>query len=614
MTIRAKSRITFAIATGLIAIVGFFIISETQHLKTTTEEYRLAEEMLRGTFELSFLASDYLLYPEERARIQWQSGYNSLGELLESEALAMFEEAEEKVLLEEIHKNYEDMGIIFNKLVREDERQLLNIKENTASVELRRRLMGQLLIDSQIIVSNTGEITDEVHKELLKGQYRMSVVIATCLLTIVLLMILVLLWVARSIIKPIELFQKGADIIGKGNLDYRLDIKTADEIGQVAKSFNEMVTKLRAAYVNLEIKVKERTKELSEAHGKLSSLVESIKLGVIMVDLSLNVVLANPAAKNILGKSPSETLTFKDLDKKMKDTVKISQALSYYVRKGQPLNIQEAMISDRYFRLFMSPVRDVIEKIFIGAVIVIEDITEQKKLDKMRTEIVSITSHQLRTPSSVIKGNLEMVLGGDVGKITKEQKEILNEAYLGNKRMIKLVNDLMDVSKIDKGRFGLKLEPRQLEDLIAEIVKEILPFAKEKHVSLSYIPPSAKLPKIKIDSQRIKQAFQNLIDNAVTYSHIDGKGKVTIKIQKEEKSLKVIVKDNGIGIPKDEQKNIFGRFVRGSNATQLNPGGGTGLGLYIAKAIIEQSEGKIWFVSEEGKGTTFYITFPYEQS
>jgi len=390
-------------------------------------------------------------------------------------------------------------------------------------------------------------------------------------------------------------------------------IEEIEEARKVLLSLSEDIQKEKET---VEIKVKERTEELSEEHGKLFSLVESIKLGVIMVDLSLNIMLANPAAKRILGKPLSEVLTFEDLKEKIKNvkpSQALSQALSYYVQTGKPLNIQEAMIGDRCFRLFMSPVRDITEKIFIGAVMVMEDITEQKKLEKMRTEIVSVTSHQLRTPSSVIKGNLEMILGGDVGKITKEQKEILNETYLGNERMIKLINDLMDVAKIDEGRFELTLEAIQLKDLIAEIIKEILPLAKEKKVSLSYTPPSSPLPKVKIDRQRVKQVFQNLIDNAIKYSRIDSKGKVTVEVRKEEeKFLKVVVKDNGIGIPKDEQDKMFERFVRGSNVTKLDPGGGTGLGLYIAKAIIEQSGGKIWFVSEEGKGTTFFVTLPYK--
>jgi signal transduction histidine kinase len=240
-----------------------------------------------------------------------------------------------------------------------------------------------------------------------------------------------------------------------------------------------------------------------------------------------------------------------------------------------------------------------------------EDITEEKKLDKMRTEIVSITSHQLRTPATIVKGNLEMVLGGDIGEITKDQKEILSDTYLGNERMIRLINDLMDVAKIDEGKFSVSLEPAQLEDVVAEVVKNVTPFAVEKHVSLTYDYPHSKLQPVKINRQRVAQVIQNLVDNSIKYSSVGDKGAVKIDIDEGATALEFIVSDNGIGIPEAEQAKMFERFSRGSNSTRLDPGGGSGLGLYIAKAVVEQGGGRIWFVSKEGGGTTFHATFPY---
>jgi signal transduction histidine kinase len=330
-----------------------------------------------------------------------------------------------------------------------------------------------------------------------------------------------------------------------------------------------------------------------------------------MVDLSLNVILANSAAKKVFGKSPSKKITFRELASKIVSSVDISQALSFYVHSGTPLNIQEVMIGDSYFRLFMSPVRDIVEKTFIGAVVVMEDITEQKKLDKMRTEIVSITSHQLRTPSTIIKGNLEMVLGGDVGEINAQQKELLDDTYLGNERMIRLINDLMDVAKIDEGKFKLALEPNQLEDVVKEVIKDLDPLIKEKKVALTYNHPSSPFPAVKINRQRVTQVVSNILVNAVKYSSSGDTGKVQVELEEGSKFLEFIVKDNGIGIPENEQSKMFERFSRGSNTTKLDPGGGSGLGLYIAKAVVEQGGGRIWFESKENEGTTFHATFPY---
>jgi|WetSurMetagenome_2_1015567.scaffolds.fasta_scaffold00606_16 signal transduction histidine kinase len=423
------------------------------------------------------------------------------------------------------------------------------------------------------------------------------------LLTIILIIIFgagLGFYLSRIITRPIINLRNAAEKISKGDLNTRAEVGSEDEIGELAADFNNMVG---------EIQIKNR--KLSEGLGRLQSLVESVKLGVIMVDLSLNVILANSAANKILGKPDNKKISFKDFAEKTKGSVNISQALSYYVHTGTPLNVQEVLIKDRYFRFFMSPVRDIVEKTFIGAVVVMEDITEQKKLDKMRTEIISITSHQLRTPSTIIKGNLEMVLGGDFGKINKQQKELLNDTYAGNERMIRLINDLMDVAKIDEGKFKLVTEPAQLEDVVAEVIKNIMPLAKEKKVSLSYDYPASPLPPVKINRQKVVQVIQNIIDNAINYSSFDNKGKVSVEIQEVSNSLEFIVKDNGIGIPKDEQDKMFERFSRGSNTAKLDPGKGSGLGLYIAKAVVEQGGGRIWFESEENKGTTFHVTFPY---
>jgi Signal transduction histidine kinase len=407
--------------------------------------------------------------------------------------------------------------------------------------------------------------------------------------------------------KDLKLLRNLAEEVRRGNLKAKTNIKSGDEIGDLARSFNQMTENLLKSRQGME----EKVKELSAEHGKLSSLVESVRLGVVMVDLSLNVILANSAAKKVLGKSPDKAITFSDLSEKLKGSVNISQALSFYVKSGKPLNVQEVTIDDRYFRLFMSPVRDIVDKIFIGAVVVIEDITDEKMLDKMRTEIVSITSHQLRTPLTIIKGNLEMVLGGDVGPISDAQKDLLSDSYKGNERMIKLINDLMDAAKIDEGKFNLTPEPAQLEDVVKEITTEIAPLAVTKKVHLIYDYPSKSLPSVKINKMKVKQVLQNLIVNAVMYSSVDDKGKVAVAIKEEGGFLQFEVKDNGVGIPAAEQGKLFERFFRGSNVSKLDPGGGTGLGLYIAKAIIEQSGGKIWFDSKENEGTTFFATFPY---
>lgn len=458
---------------------------------------------------------------------------------------------------------------------------------------------------------------------------------------------------ALYITKPIEGLEDIALKAIKGDLGIRVSsslLGEGAEIGSLAKSFNNMIinadqsiTKLntsnkeitqtskilesknselknsKLAILNLledieeekkkvEQKVVERTKELSEEHGRMASLLESIRLGVVMVNLNFNVLSANLAAKEILKKKPEENLVFNDLENGMKP-LHFAHSLSYYVREKKVVNVQEVKFKDRYYRLFLSPVRDIARQEFIGAVIIMEDITAAKIVDQMRTEIVSTTSHQLRTPLSVIKGNLEMIINGDLGKVPKGQVEVLQEALAGNERLIHLVNDLTDISKITEGRLGLDFKDENFASVVEEVVQGLIPFASQNKVELIF-KPSKESILVKIDSQRIKQVIQNLIDNAVKYSPHDGSGKIEVSLESVDHLVELIVKDNGAGIPKAEQSKIFERFFRASNATKLDPGGGTGLGLFITKSIIELHKGKIWFESEEGKVTIFYLTLP----
>ncbi len=522
---------------------------------------------------------------------------------------------EETILAEILHNDYSVVYSSENSLapiIAADEKDKVDEAFKGVETVLNEEINGKpaisiitpLIVNSRVVAVLLQHLSN-VESSARVAQYAMFIIFLM-LIGLVICFLLIYVLLDRVIIKNVSKLKQGTIEIQKGRLDKQIEIKANDELGDLAKSFNLMTKQLLTSQNNIENKIN----ELSAEHGKLSSLVESVKLGVVMVDLSLNVILSNSAARAVFGQTTKKAITFKDLSEKIKGRVNISQALSSYVKSGKPLNIQEVMIGESYYRLFMSPVRDIVQKMFIGAVFVMEDITEEKKFNRMRTEIISVTSHQLRTPATIIKGNLEMVLGGDAGKITPQQRELLSDTYMGNERMIRLVNDLMDASKIDEGRYVLMAAPEDFESLLDEVVKEVSPYAVEKKVSLAFDHPSVTLPKANINRQKVKQVLLNLIDNAIKYSSVGEKGKVNVSLEAKDNFLQFSVRDNGIGIPSGDRTRIFERFYRGSNSTKLDPGGGSGLGLYIAKGVVEQGGGKIWFDTKEGEGTTFYATFP----
>jgi signal transduction histidine kinase len=234
----------------------------------------------------------------------------------------------------------------------------------------------------------------------------------------------------------------------------------------------------------------------------------------------------------------------------------------------------------------------------------------EKILSRLKSEFISIAAHRLRTPLSIIKWVLKMVISGDVGKLKKGQKDMLEKGYRANERMIALVANLLDVARIEEGKFGYQFHYAQLEDIIKEQLKHFDLLAKEKNISLIFRRPKQILPKIKMDPQKIALVLENLLENSLHYTN--PKGSVEIKIERRDPFLEVIVKDTGIGIPKKQMNRLFTKFFRGENVVRMQTEG-TGLGLFIVKNIVERHGGKIWAESKEGKGTTMHFTLPLKE-
>ena len=235
-----------------------------------------------------------------------------------------------------------------------------------------------------------------------------------------------------------------------------------------------------------------------------------------------------------------------------------------------------------------------------------------RKLDEVKSNFISVVAHQLRTPLSGIKWTLNLLINGDLGALTTEQKPFLFKAYESNDRMISLVNDMLGADRIESGKMRYAFQPLQLLDVIDNVLYELLPQANARSLTISFTERPADLPKVDADPERIRAVFQNLLENAVKYSRAGG----TIEIgtrQGSDGMILLTIKDDGIGIPKEQQKNIFNRFFRASNAVKAETDG-SGLGLYIVKNIVERHGGKIWFESAEGQGVTFHFTLPISKN
>ncbi len=341
-------------------------------------------------------------------------------------------------------------------------------------------------------------------------------------------------------------------------------------------------------------------------HSKTESLINSLFNGVIMFNNDKKIIFINPAANKFLGifkKNPSLNEIIKVLN-----NPSINKMINDALKRGKTSFVEEISIDNRYYELYIVSVKDFVGDI-VGGAIIMHDITQRKQIDMMKTEFVSVASHQLRTPLTAIKLFTDMLIREDVGKLNKHQKKYLDNIYQSTERMVRLVNDLLNVTRIESGRLIVDPQPTDLKEFIENIIAEAKPLANSKNVKIIFKVKDANLPKINLDQNLMRQVIHNLVVNAIRYSSPKN-GKVEISLDKQGNKYYLIkVKDNGIGIPREAQNRIFEKFFRADNAIKRATEG-TGLGLYVSKMIVESSGGKIWFESEEGKGTTFFVLLP----
>ena len=236
---------------------------------------------------------------------------------------------------------------------------------------------------------------------------------------------------------------------------------------------------------------------------------------------------------------------------------------------------------------------------------------EIERIDRVKSEFISIVSHQLRTPLTAIKGYISMILEGTYGNIPEKMEKPLVHIYKSNERLIKLVNDILNLSKLETGKIEFEPGPTSLKELIAEVVEELKINAEKKNLYLQFAEIKEPLPEIMVDRNKLRQVILNIIDNAIKYTQ---EGGIAIKLEKTNDQVKIQISDTGEGMTKEEINNLFQMFSRATAGTQLHTEG-AGLGLYVARRFIEIHGGKIWAESSgKGRGSTFFIQLPIKLS
>ena len=231
-----------------------------------------------------------------------------------------------------------------------------------------------------------------------------------------------------------------------------------------------------------------------------------------------------------------------------------------------------------------------------------------KELDSAKDEFISLAGHQLRTPLTTVKGYVSMLNDGDFGELSKEQKKSIELALDGSNRMARLIDDLLNVSRMEAGKFYIDAAKVDLNKVVPEELVLLKTLATTKSVKIKYVQPKEPVPVLMLDENKTRQAIMNLAENAVLYSSAKN-GLVEVSLYEKDGRVVFTVKDNGIGVPKDQQAKLFSKMFRASNAKEVRPDG-TGLGLFLVKRVVQDQGGKIIFESKPGKGSLFGFTIP----
>jgi two-component system sensor histidine kinase VicK len=399
-------------------------------------------------------------------------------------------------------------------------------------------------------------------------------------------------FLSRTITKPIYDIMHKAEKITDGEFGYALEVKSNDELGELTKTFNFMSSRLKATLA-----------EITSEKNKVETILNYMTDGIIAYNRMGQVTHTNPASAKILVEKPVEKITFDEFMKILNIDLSIEEINEKQVIEKPSHKVQ---YMDKFLHVHLASFTDEHNQID-GIIMVLQDITEEHKLDKMRREFVANVSHELRTPLTSVKSYTETLMDGALqdSNIARQFLEVINGE---TDRMTRLVKDLLTLSQHDGG-IKLNMEDISLSDLISACVDRMKREAQLKKQLLKLVIKQ-NIPIIKGDRHRLDQLFINIIENAIKYT--PEYGKITVQLYREGNYAKIVVEDNGIGIPDQDIGRIFERFYRVDKARSRQLGG-TGLGLAISKEIALLHGGNITAKSSAGRGTQICVTLPFNK-
>jgi two-component system, NtrC family, sensor histidine kinase KinB len=397
-----------------------------------------------------------------------------------------------------------------------------------------------------------------------------------------------------AILSPIASLTRSVREIQKGNLDLVVNVHSQDEIGQLAAAFNQMATSLR------ELRRSDRAQLLRTQHSTQLAL-DSLSDAVAICNCGGTIELANDAAQRLFGLRPEAPVIAAGNEKIAQMFERVCEEERPFQPKGYDAAIQIFVDEEEHFFLPQAiPIFDQPRQL-VGVTLMLADVTRLRRLDEIKTGLISTVSHELKTPLTSIRLALHVLLNEKLGPLSPQQMELLATARQDSDRLHRVIEDLLDISRMESGGAEMQFEPVNVQELVLQATDKVHTAFSDQKITLN-LDVTPEVPRVLIDPTRFQLVFDNILGNALKYTGTAGE--VTITARPEDGLVSFIVEDTGSGIAPEYLPRIFEKFFRVPGQTHI----GSGLGLTIAKEIVEAHGGTITVASQLGKGTKFTFT------
>jgi NtrC-family two-component system sensor histidine kinase KinB len=611
MTLRQRIVLTLAPMVCLLAIIsatGIFLLHQVGHrIEDILRENYVSVDAMVGLddglegIDTSF---QFALLGRENARRKYEQNWNLYNEHLQRERANITEPGERELVerLTELTQEYRTKGDRFFEAAAnrslaaqdyfgsEERRGLLQCFQDVKEASRAIRKLNQASME---------RASAEAKRTALVSQVGLSIGLVV---TVGLAALLV--WsTTRAVLRPIQTVTQSAIAIGAGNFNQSIPVVSRDEMGNLAEAFNLMVRQLRS-YREL------HSVRLLRAQRTSQATINSFPDPVLVVDPIGHVEMVNPAAHLLLGIAPppsGETAAYSwlpppSLRQPLEETL---QKQRPYLTKTFDQTITFRYNGEDHFYLpQILPIQDPFDTM-IGAAVVLNDVTRFRLLDRIKSDLVTTVSHELKTPLTSVRLVLHLLLEETVGSLTPKQTELLIDARDNAERLLSMIEHLLALALLEQGRELLQIQPETAQTLLQTAAETARPRADAKHLEL-IVENAADLPAVAADPIRLGHALNNLLDNALTYT--DPGGRVTLSASRiDERNVRLSVADTGVDIPTKYLPHVFDRFFRVPDQSR---GHGTGLGLAIVREIVLAHGGQVHCESQTGRGTVFHLTLP----